>query len=71
MLHNFIRTEKPLDDMEMETDIDNNSEIIDTIKLSNKWTIQRQNLAEEMWNTWNASRQESRVCVGTYGIWVA
>ena len=49
--------------MEMEMDnepppgIDTDSEIINTIESSNEWTLWRQNMAQEMWNTWHASRQ--------------
>lgn len=51
MLHNFIRTKMPIDDIEVEINneptpnIDYNLEVIDTVEPSNKWTIWRQDLA--------------------------
>lgn len=51
MLHNFIRVEMPIDDIEVEIynkptpNIDYNLEVIDTIEPSNKWTIWRKDLA--------------------------
>ena len=55
------------DDMEMEMEmemdneatpgIDTDSEIINTTEPSDEWTLWRQNMAQEMWNIWHASRQ--------------
>ncbi|KAH9673373.1 hypothetical protein KPL70_018086 [Citrus sinensis] len=47
MLHNFIRREMTYDNMKMYFD----DEQLD------EWTTCRENLAQEMWNTWNASRK--------------
>ena len=58
MLHNFIRREMAYDLMDIIDDNDppkellNEIEYIDSIESSTEWTLWRQNLAQEMWNTW-------------------
>ncbi|KAM6587387.1 hypothetical protein CsatA_009992 [Cannabis sativa] len=62
MLHNFIRREMSIDPVENEMNsvqrnhptTDNN--YINSIESSDLWTTWRQNLAEEMWNTWQGTR---------------
>lgn len=62
MLHNFIRKEMSFDEIELEMinkltpDIDFDSALIDAIEPSNEWNIWRQNLVQDMSNTWQASR---------------
>lgn len=62
MLHNFIRTEMDFDNMELEINYESTPNIniyavvINTIEPSNKYIIQRQNLAKDILNTWQASK---------------
>lgn len=47
------------DDMQMDFDDEqpDESEYIDNVEPTNEWTTWRENLAQEMWNTWNTSRE--------------
>ena len=62
MLHNFIRREMSFDEIELEMineltlDIDFDSALINVIESSNEWNIWRQNLVQNMSNTWQASK---------------
>ncbi|BFG39423.1 hypothetical protein CerSpe_256960 [Prunus speciosa] len=63
MLHNFIRREMALDPIEHQVDnqlVDGTLETNDyigTVESSDDWSVWRQNLANEMWNTWNGNRE--------------
>jgi hypothetical protein len=64
MLHNFIRREMAIDPIEEEFDnqpiaaVENLDEddYITTVETSNEWSMWRQNLANEMWDTWRGNR---------------
>ncbi|XP_039146764.1 uncharacterized protein LOC120284002 [Dioscorea cayenensis subsp. rotundata] len=65
LLHNYIRREMTLDPLEAELDESYmdfkpfaNAQSIQYIETSNAWTTFRDNLAQEMWNEWQASRNQ-------------
>ncbi|XP_039119008.1 uncharacterized protein LOC120255179 [Dioscorea cayenensis subsp. rotundata] len=66
LLHNHIRREMALDPLEAELDESyadfepfSNVQSIQYIEASNAWTTFRDNLAQEMWNEWQASRNQA------------
>ncbi|KAM5549381.1 protein ALP1-like [Rosa sericea] len=64
MLHNFIRREMAIDPIEEAFDnqpvaaVENleDDDYVNIVETSNEWTMWRQNLANEMWDIWRASR---------------
>jgi hypothetical protein len=63
-MHNLIRREMPTDPIESELDancppMEFGDDYIDTIETSNLWTELRDNLANQMFNEWMASRGEA------------
>ncbi|XP_017984320.1 PREDICTED: uncharacterized protein LOC108663616 [Theobroma cacao] len=66
LLHNHIRREMTHDPLEdemdeeyMESEVMENANTIQYIETSYAWTTWRNNLAQEMWNDWIASRNET------------
>ena len=45
-----------MDDNDPQQELLNEIEFIDSIESSTEWTLWRQIFAQEMWNTWRASR---------------
>ena len=60
LIHNLIRTEMPTDPLEDDMDaiapVEFGDDYIDKVETSNEWTNWRDNLANEMFNEWMASR---------------
>lgn len=66
LLHNFIRTHMDMDpaesmpitpeDMPLEEDQPNQAEGVDVVESSNEWTQWRDDLAQEMFESWMSTR---------------